>query len=134
MLNLVLITHEGIATSMIKVAEAIIGQPMKGTYSFEVPMDSDPAQVFDAVSACIDGSEVDTIVMTDLVGSTPYNIAHDIAARYRSGLVCGLNLPMLLKVYNYRAYQMEEVVGMAVEGGRAAITANDMNGEHNGDQ
>jgi len=123
MLNIVLITHEGIGSSMLDVATAIVGNDLKHTTCFEVAMDADTSEIIDQVIANIESTQLDTLILTDLVGSTPYNVASSVAERSDATLVSGLNLPMLLRVLNYRAYRLNEVSEMAVEGGRLAIQA-----------
>lgn len=129
MLNIILITHEGIASSMMNVAESIIGSSLSDIYSFEVPMQADPVSVYELVRDTINASPNETLIITDLVGSTPYNVAIKAAQHDKAGLVCGLNLPMLLRVINYRARSLEEVMQIALDGGKLAITLGQENGK-----
>ncbi|MEN8721091.1 MAG: PTS sugar transporter subunit IIA [Oceanococcaceae bacterium] len=61
------------------------------------------------------------LVLTDAFGSTPSNIANRVAARAPSRVVAGLNLPMLIKVFNYSHLPLPELARAAVEGGRRGV-------------
>ena len=42
------------------------------------------------------------LVLTDLYGSTPSNIAHQLMDRHRINIISGTNIPMLLRILNYQ--------------------------------
>lgn len=58
-----------------------------------------------------------TLVLTDLFGATPCNIAQRLVDGVGSRLVAGVNLPMLLRAVSYRAEPLDAVVSRAVVGG-----------------
>lgn len=62
------------------------------------------------------------LMLTDAYGSTPANIARQLAARKLSKVVAGVNLPMLVRVFNYPALDLEALTRAAVEGGQRGIT------------
>lgn len=61
------------------------------------------------------------LVLTDAFGSTPSNIANRVAARTPSRVVAGLNLPMLIKVFNYSHLPLADLARAAVDGGRRGV-------------
>ena len=61
------------------------------------------------------------LVLTDAFGSTPSNIANKLAAVQGSPVVSGVNLPMLVRVYNYPRASLDEMARLAVEGGQRGI-------------
>ncbi|MCK5769416.1 PTS fructose transporter subunit IIA [Algiphilus sp.] len=61
------------------------------------------------------------LVLTDAFGSTPSNIASRLLARGRTRVLAGLNLPMLVRVFNYPALDLDALAEAAVEGGRRGI-------------
>ena len=63
------------------------------------------------------------LVLTDLYGSTPSNIANRLAELDYVRVVAGLNLPMLIRVLNYSALTLDELMEKAVSGGRDGIIA-----------
>ena len=69
-----------------------------------------------------------TLVLTDVFGATPCNVAQRVIENVRSRLVTGVNLPMLLRAVSYRHEPLDAVVTRAVVGGtqgvmQVAITA-----------
>ena len=69
-----------------------------------------------------------TLVLTDVFGATPCNVAQKLVDGVNSKLIAGLNLPMLLRVLTYRHEPLDALVARAVAGGaqgvmQVAITA-----------
>ena len=62
-----------------------------------------------------------TLVLTDVFGATPCNIAQRLTDGVRSRLVTGVNLPMLLRAVSYRNEPLESVVNRAVVGGTQGV-------------
>ena len=69
--------------------------------------------------------ELDTgdgvLVLTDVCGATPSNIACRLVSLGRVMVVSGLNLPMLMRILNYPNLSLEELAERAVSGGRQGI-------------
>ena len=61
------------------------------------------------------------LILTDAFGSTPSNIANRIAHQARCRVVAGLNLPMLIRIYNYPTLKLDALAKTAVEGGQRGI-------------
>ena len=62
-----------------------------------------------------------TLVLTDVFGATPCNVAQKIVDGIRARLVAGVNLPMLLRTINYRHEALDILVGRAQAGGTQGI-------------
>ena len=62
-----------------------------------------------------------TLVLTDLFGATPCNVAQRLVDGVGSRLVAGVNLPMLLRAVSYRAEPLDAVVSRAVVGGTQGV-------------
>jgi mannose PTS system EIIA component len=122
--GLLLITHSGIAEALIKVAVGTFGiLPLHVTY-IAVPMDPDPEELRQKSNSLI--KKLDTgqgvLVLTDIFGSTPSNIAQDLQ-RHSSCIrvVSGLNLPMLFRILNYPHLPLHQMADKAVSGGKTGI-------------
>ncbi len=61
------------------------------------------------------------LVLTDVFGATPANIAQRIVDGQRTRLVTGVNLPMLLRSVSYRHETLEALVARAVSGGTQGV-------------
>jgi PTS system mannose-specific IIA component len=79
------------------------------------------------------------LVLTDVFGATPCNVALKIVDGSRSKLVAGVNVPMLLRTVNYRHESLDMLVERAIAGGtqcimQVAITAPQNQTRKNYDQ
>lgn len=63
------------------------------------------------------------LILTDAFGSTPSNIANKLSENERTAVVAGVNLPMLIRIFNYPRLTLPEMVKNAVEGGTRGIVA-----------
>lgn len=63
------------------------------------------------------------LILTDAFGSTPSNIANKLNISERTAAIAGVNLPMLVRVFNYPKLSLMEMVTCAVEGGQRGIIA-----------
>jgi PTS system mannose-specific IIA component len=63
------------------------------------------------------------LILTDAFGSTPSNIANKLSVDHRTCVVAGVNLPMLIRVFNYPKLALPDLARTAVEGGQRGIIA-----------
>jgi PTS system ascorbate-specific IIA component len=82
-----------------------------------------------------------TLVLTDMFGATPCNVAHKLIDGVHAKLVAGVNLPMLLRCVTYRHEPLDALVARALVGGtqgvmQVAVTApqNQMRKTHDQNQ
>ena len=68
----------------------------------------------------LDGGD-GVLLLTDAFGSTPSNIANHLSDGIGSCVVAGLNLPMLVKVFNYPQLDLAAMTRAAVEGGQRGV-------------
>lgn len=62
-----------------------------------------------------------TLVLTDLFGATPCNVAQKLVDGLNSKLISGVNLPMLLRTVSYRHESLDALVSRAVVGGTQGV-------------
>ena len=79
------------------------------------------------------------LVLTDIFGATPSNVAQKLVDGVKSRLITGVNLPMLLRSVSYRNEPLEALVSRAVIGGtqgvmQVAISAPQNQARKNNDQ
>ena len=79
------------------------------------------------------------LVLTDIFGATPSNVAQKLVDGVKSRLITGVNLPMLLRSVSYRNESLDALVSRAVIGGtqgvmQVAITAPQNQPRRNNDQ
>jgi len=81
----------------------------------------------------------DILVLTDVFGATPCNVAQRLVDGVHSRLIAGVNLPMLLRTVTYRHESLDALVSRAVVGGtqgvlQVAITAPQNQARRKNDQ
>ncbi len=120
--GLLIITHGDIGQSLLDTAVAVLGTCPLQTRTLSVPMASDTEAV--EAEARRHVAELDrgdgVLVLTDLFGSTPSNIACRLRAD-KVAVVAGTNLPMLVRVLNYPELDLPSLVEKAVSGGQDGV-------------
>ena len=123
MIGIVLVTHCSLAREFILALEHVVG-PQQCVSAVCIGADDDMekrrAEILDQVKACDSGEGV--IVLTDMFGGTPSNLAISIMEQAHVEVLAGVNLPMLVKLASVRTRPLAEAVRMAQEGGRKYIT------------
>lgn len=122
MASLLLITHGQVGEVMLEQAVALLGKcPLPAKCLAVVPGD-DPnvlqAQALQIIRTLND----DVIILTDLFGSTPSNIAARLMKEHDGlAMIAGINVPMLMRLFNYAGDELEVLVEKAVVGARDGI-------------
>ena len=121
------ITHDGIASSLLHIGESIIGRPVSNLAYHEVTMDASVLDAMQTIERKIQTLELDDdiIFITDIIGATPSNIAQQLADKYDAKLVSGVNLPMVIRLLNYREADTDELISKALDGARDSIVVMD---------
>ncbi len=121
---LLLISHGRLSQHLVDtLSEMLDGRLSLPVEALEVRTVQDPEQLVrqgeQAVKRLDQGDGV--LILTDAFGSTPSNIANRVAASGRCRVVAGLNLPMLIKIFNYPDLDLDAMAEAAVEGGRRGV-------------
>ena len=126
--GILLITHEGIGSTLLAVALRLLRNLPLACEAFDVPFDGDPDSLLPQASAAmrrVDGGN-GVLILTDLYGATPSNLAARLA---RLGTpvrrVSALSLPMLLRVMNYPEQGLDELPATAAAGTRNGAIIDD---------
>jgi PTS system mannose-specific IIA component len=102
MIGLVLVAHAGLASALKLSAEMIVG-PIESCATVEVAPDERADVVMARVVATVEAVQSDgAIIMTDLFGGTPSNMAMSFLKEGRIEVVTGANLPMLIEFCSRR--------------------------------
>jgi PTS system mannose-specific IIA component len=123
MIGMVLVTHGRLAMEFRAALEHVVGaQPQLETIAIESEddMESRRADILAAVSRSDSGDGV--VVLTDMFGGTPSNLAISCMNGRKVEVVAGINLPMLIKLAKVREdLPLDEAVALAQEAGRKYI-------------
>jgi PTS system mannose-specific IIA component len=123
MIGLVLVTHGKLAVEFRAALEHIVG-PQSHVETIAIGPDDDMEQrrrdILSAVQKASDGGGV--IVLTDMFGGTPSNLAISVMEPSRVEVIAGINLPMLIKLASVRGEKsLADAVADAQEAGRKYI-------------
>ncbi len=122
-IGILLVTHPGIGTTLLKNACDLIGSCPLRVRCVDIPLESDTEDLqqlaCDSAENLDDGSGV--LILTDAFGATPSNIACELTGKMQANVVSGLNLPMLIRVFNYASDDLQALTHKAAEGGMRGI-------------
>ena len=123
MIGMVLVTHGRLAAEFISALEHVVG-PQRNVAAVCIGPDDDMEirrkEILDAVERVDGGAGV--VVLTDMFGGTPSNLAISILDKARIEVIAGVNLPMLIKLASVRTSEkLEDAVISAREAGRKYI-------------
>ena len=124
MIGLVIVTHGGLAQEFVHAMEHVVG-PQRGVKAVCIGPDDDMERRRSDILAA--AREVDegqgVILLTDMFGGTPSNLAISVMEQTRAEVIAGLNLPMLIKLASVRAREpLATCVAYAQEAGRKYIS------------
>jgi PTS system mannose-specific IIA component len=121
-----LVTHNNVGESILLTVNHILGNLPLATQAFGVGHDVKPEQIEADLKQII--NELDSgdgvLILTDMYGASPSNIAHQFSDNSKILVVTGLNLPMLLRIMNYPLLKIDKLAEKAISGGRDGIILN----------
>ena len=123
MIGMVLVTHGRLAAEFIAALEHVVG-PQQRIAAVCIGADDDMEQrrrdILDSVAKVEEGDGV--VLLTDMFGGTPSNLAISVLDRANVEVIAGVNLPMLIKLASVRSTsKLPEAVTQAQEAGRKYI-------------
>ncbi|MCG6859965.1 MAG: PTS fructose transporter subunit IIA [Chromatiaceae bacterium] len=120
--GLLLITHNDIGAALLSTASRMLGHCPLEARTLSIAEDCEPnelqARARDIAGQLDTGEGV--LVLTDLFGSTPSNIANALQGGGRR-VLSGVNLPMLVRVLNYPTLSLTDMAAKALSGGRDGV-------------
>lgn len=124
MIGLILVTHGRLADQFVEAMEHVVGpQPAVATICIapDDDMEQRRSEIAKAIRVVDSGAGV--IILTDLFGGTPSNLAISLLDAGRIEVIAGINLPMLIRLAGARkAMDVASAVAAAATAGRNYIT------------
>ena len=121
--GLLIVAHDRLGQALMDTATGVLGHCPLRAAVVSVPRDCDLAQTRERVD--VEAGKLDSgdgvLVLTDIYGSTPGNVACTLLPRPQVRVVAGVSLPMLIRVFNYPDLALEELAAKAVSGGRDGV-------------
>lgn len=120
--GIIVVAHADYGSAMLRTAEFILGT-LSDCTSISVDVAQEVPETVrrldDAAQRLDKGAGV--IILTDMFGGTPTNLALSLLGSHHVEVVTGVNLPMLLKVFSCREKPLSELAELAGEAGTRGI-------------
>ena len=121
--GLLLLTHNDIGAQLLLAAKSVFGDTPSRVELLSVDQFDQPIDVINLAKQYVkvldEGKGV--LILTDMFGSTPCNIASGFAGKKNVKVVCGINLSMLLNIFNYPSLSLNALTKRALDGGKQGI-------------
>ncbi|MGC9457804.1 MAG: PTS sugar transporter subunit IIA [Halothiobacillaceae bacterium] len=121
--GLLLICHNQIGHELLETATDMLDRCPLSVLHLPVYQDDDPIELLNRARRKV--GDLDSgdgvLILTDMYGSTPSNIAHRLVDDKRVRVVSGVNLPMVVRALNYPDLALVQMAERVVRGGRDGI-------------
>ena len=123
MVSIVVIAHSEIANSFAYCVEHILAKRVDSLHILAVKKTEDTESIFKRAEELIKKfhPENGVLILCDLFGATPCNIAQRLVVKDKVELITGLNLPMLIRAVSYVKSDLSTIVAKSIEGANAGI-------------
>jgi PTS system ascorbate-specific IIA component len=133
MIGILIITHGNLGESLINCASHVLNKQPPQLAQLAVGSKDDTLLVLPLAISLV--KELDNgygvLVGTDMYGGSPSNIASKMVVPGKVEVVCGVNLPMLIRVLTYRDRDLQTIVTKAISGGCEGVMRVPMFKLHN---
>ncbi len=123
MIGILIIAHGSLGESLIHCVSHVLGKQPPQLAHFAVGTNDDPSDLYpqtqQMVNALNTGSGV--LILSDMYGASPCNLVARLLAPGIIEGVAGVNLPMLVRVLNYRDKPIKTCLEKAISGGRDGV-------------
>ena len=123
MVGILIISHDELGNSLAQCATHIFGEEPPLLINQGISIHDDPGAIIIKSKSLIE--ELDqgdgVLIMTDIIGATPCNIARQLTQSGRVECLAGMNLPMLIRAISYRHEPLSTMLEKALTGARDGI-------------
>ena len=123
MIGVAIIAHENLGEALLRCVTHVLGARPAKFESFDFGSHDEAfnmlPQAKRLIAALDDGEGV--LIVSDIYGATPCNLACKLITPGRVEVVAGVNLPMLVRAFTYRDRGLATMVSKAVSGGRYGV-------------
>ena len=119
MIGILIIAHDSLGESLLRAVTHVLGTRPPQFEVLSVAATDDPALLQPAARELVDRLDtgMGVLIFADIYGASPCNLACKLLKPGAVEGVAGVNLPMLVRAFTYRARDMETLVKKAVSGG-----------------
>lgn len=125
--GVLLVTHGKLGHYLLETMTDMLGTLTLGSDVLEVRRVQDPNVLLRQGARMIERLDQGqgVLILTDAYGSTPSNIASRLHEAGRTVVIAGVNLPMLVRIFNYPKLTLSALAAAAVEGGQRGVVVCD---------
>ncbi|MEJ2455805.1 MAG: PTS sugar transporter subunit IIA [Candidatus Thiodiazotropha sp.] len=121
--GLLIVTHDRIGETLLRTAKRMLGDLPLAAKALSVTIDANTEELSQEALSLLD--QIDrgdgVLVLTDMYGSTPSNIAFGLMQPGHVNVISGVNLPMLIRTLNYASLDLGPLTEKAISGGKDGI-------------
>ena len=122
-IGILLLTHNDIGAQLLLAAKSTYGSVPIRTEILSIDHYDKPSDLINLAKQYVklldEGNGV--LILTDMFGSTPSNIAKEFSHLKTVNIVSGVNLSMLLHIFNYPKLTLKDLTVKAIEGGKGGV-------------
>ena len=138
--GILIIAHAPLASALRQCVAHVFTDHPEGVVALDVQPNTPPEETLAQARILLEQlGTAQTLVLADVFGATPCNVAQKLVDGVNSKLITGVNLPMLLRTLSYRHEALDALVARALIGAtqgvmQVAITAPQNQNRRNHDQ
>jgi mannose PTS system EIIA component len=119
MIGILIVAHDTLPDSLVKAVTHVLGSRPPQFETLSVSASDDPFHLLPAAKETV--AKLDTgdgvLVFSDIYGATPCNLASKLLLPGHVEVIAGVNLPMLVRAFTYRAKGLDTMIRKAISGG-----------------
>jgi mannose PTS system EIIA component len=117
-----IIAHAPLASALRQCVAHVFAERMDTVLAVDIEPDASVAQsLAQAQNVLSPFSDTPLLILTDVMGATPCNVARQLLAQRKAHLLTGVNLPMLWRAVAYQQDALDVLMGKALHGGVQGI-------------
>jgi mannose PTS system EIIA component len=123
MIGILIIAHERLGESLIECATHMLGERPQQLHALSVKSSDEPETLLEqaqTIARQLDSGN-GVLVLSDIYGGTPCNIATKLVSSNHSQGISGLNLPMLIVALSYRHLPFDECLSRTMNSGQESV-------------
>jgi PTS system ascorbate-specific IIA component len=120
--SIFIIAHAPLANALRDCAMHVYPECADEVIALDVRPDDQPEETLRLANLALQNvSQEGLLVLTDIFGATPANVAQKLAGARRAKLIAGANVPMLFRAVSYRHESLDDLVARALAGGTQGV-------------
>jgi PTS system mannose-specific IIA component len=120
--GILIIAHAPLASALRQCVGHVFPDRLQDVLAQDVQADASPQESLAAARQTVAQFRgTPLLVLTDMLGATPCNVARQLVEGMQAGIVAGVNMPMLLRAVTYQHEPLDELVKRALGGGAQGV-------------